>query len=112
MLEEVQCNLSGDLRLIEDKTVEVALPGPEEESQEELLTPEPCSYSGPLHYLNVGREEALREYESLFDSHISPEFMAGEYGVRELLLSDEAKNVFVPATWEGVKDIPGIHLEF
>ena len=112
MLEEVQDNLGGQLKLMADNNIEITLPGPEKESEEELLTPDPCSFSGPLHYLNIGRDEALKEYEALFDSHISPEFNADEYGVRELLLSDEAKEVFVPGTWEGVKDIPEIHLDF
>ena len=96
MLEEVQHNLAGELKLISDNNLEITLSGTEEESQEELLTPDPCSFSGPLHYLNIGRDEALKEYEGLFDSHISPELMAAEYGVKELLLSEEAKDVFVP----------------
>jgi len=112
MLEEVQSSLVGDLKLMGDHNMEITLPGPEEESQEEKLTPDPCSFSGPLHYLNIGRDEALKEYKTLFESHISPEVNAAEYGVKELLLSEEAKNVFVPATWEGVTDIPDIHLEF
>jgi hypothetical protein len=112
MLEEVQTNLVSELKFIADSSMETALPGPEAESQEELLTPDPCSFSGPLHFLNIGRDDALKEYESMFDTHISSDFSVAEYGVKELLLTEEAKEGFVPSRWEGVKGISDIHLDF
>ena len=67
---------------------------------EDEETPLPCSFSGPLHFLMMPRQEALDEYFSLFDSHIDP-------GMKEAtpiveLLRTLGSEVFVPIKWEGV----------
>jgi hypothetical protein len=38
---------------------------------EEEETPDPCSFTGPLNYLSMSRDEALEEYEGLLESHLS-----------------------------------------
>jgi hypothetical protein len=35
---------------------------PAEISPEELAKPEPCSFTGPLHYLSMSHEQAVQEY--------------------------------------------------
>ena len=83
----------------------------EDDAPEEVETGLPCAFTGPLHYLNMSREEALAEYEQLFEVHIEPHFAANSR-VLEILRSDKAKAVFVPERWEGIKGFPDLELEF
>ena len=72
----------------------------DEVAPEDEETPLPCSFSGPLQFLLVSRQEALDEYFSLFDKHI-------DAGMRDAtpiveLLRTLGSEVFVPIKWEGV----------
>ena len=67
-------------------------------SPEELLTPEPCSFTGPLVYLSVSHDEAVNDYHKLLDTHISEEFREAAPKLMELMQSDLALEVFVPKT--------------
>jgi hypothetical protein len=48
---------------------------PAEISPEELTTPEPCSFTGPLHYLSMSHEQAVQEYVLMLDEHISKDWI-------------------------------------
>ncbi len=78
-------------------------------AQEEIDTYDPCSFTGPLAYLTMSHEEAIENYFSLLDSHISPEFKEECPKVLDLMKSQLALDVFVPPTWTGIKAPP---LEF
>jgi len=84
--------------------LEVAAPEDED-------TPLPCSFTGPLHYLSVSRDQALLEYTDMFEKHIDPEF-ARRTNIKEFLLTEEAISVFVPVKWEGIKGMPPLELDF
>jgi hypothetical protein len=56
-------------------------------AQEEIDTYDPCSFTGPLAYLTMSHEEAIENYLSLLNSHISPEFMAECPKVLDLMKS-------------------------
>jgi hypothetical protein len=75
-------------------------------SPEELLTPEPCSFTGPLAYLSVSHDEAVKDYHELLKTHISEEFREAAPKLMELMQSDLALEVFVPKTWMGVNAPP------
>ena len=75
-------------------------------AQEEIDTYDPCSFTGPLAYLTMSHEEAIENYLSLLNSHISPEFMAECPKVLDLMKSQLALDVFVPTTWTGIKTPP------
>jgi hypothetical protein len=53
----------------------------------------PCSFSGPLYYLSKPHEEVVRDYESLFETHISEEWRK-DPEVMAILNSEEAKKRF------------------
>ena len=82
----------------------------EEESPEEKLTPEPVSFRDVLHYLTTPYPEAKKEYLGLLEEHVAPRF-AKETPIMELLSSNLALDVFLPQTWEGVKNIPLVWLK-
>jgi hypothetical protein len=75
-------------------------------SPEELLTPEPCSFTGPLAYLSVSHDEAVKDYHELLKTHISEEFRETAPKLMELMRSNLALEVFVPKTWMGVNAPP------
>lgn len=91
-----------ELRIPWEKVREVA---PEEED-----TPDPCSFSGPLHFLEQSHDESLEEYYTLFETHIDPEFRKAV--PIEKYLREIAVQVFVPQEWTGIKGIKEIDLEF
>ena len=98
--------LDGEDRLINPWTIE-----PDTEAPEELDTDLPCAFSGPLHYLSMSREEAIKEYKALMTTHVEKAFVEST-AVLDLLNSDLALDVFVPAVWNGILGIPDIELDF
>ncbi len=87
--------------------MEIAL---DEEAPEDAQTELPCSFPDALHYMEMSVEEAEKEFFSLFDSHIHPEFAARTSVVD--LMKTKGLRVFVPSNWEGVKGISPIKLKF
>lgn len=79
------------------------------DAPEDIDTPIPCSFSDALHFMEVGYDEAVTEFLSLFDKHISPEFRKATKV--DLLLQSKGKLVFVPSNWEGINGVPPIQLE-
>jgi hypothetical protein len=59
-------------------------------SPEELLTPEPCSFTSPLAYLSVSHDEAVKDYHELLKTHISEEFRETAPKLMELMQSNLA----------------------
>ena len=71
----------------------------DEDAIEDLETPMPCSFTGPLYFLSLSRQEALKDFHALFESHIDPGMAAATDVVNLLKEFDE---VFVPIKWTGV----------
>ena len=80
------------------------------EAPEDVETPMPCSFSAPLHYLSMPRDEAVLEYRSLFDLHVSKEF-AEKTEVLQTLMERYAQDVFVPEEWTGINGLDPIELD-
>lgn len=79
-------------------------------AKEDEDTPDPCSFSGPLHFLEQTHDESLKEYFDLFIDHIDPEFRKAV--PIEKYLREVAVKVFVPQEWTGIKGIDEVDLEF
>jgi RNase H-like domain found in reverse transcriptase len=82
------------------------------DSPEELSTPLPSSFSGPLYFLEQSHEKAMEIYFSQFDQHISPDFIAAIPEVISLLKSDLALRVFVPQSWTGLTGFSPLTIQF
>ena len=85
--------------------------GIEAESEEELNTETPCSFTAILNFMELPYEESLEVYKNSLDSHIG-EFLKSSKRLREILDSKEAKGVFVPKEWTGMKGFPELDLKF
>ena len=81
------------------------------ESEEELNTEVPCSFTEALNFMEVSHEEALKVYEESLDKHIG-DFLKSSKRLRAILESDMAKSVFVPSEWTGMKGFPELDLKF
>ena len=79
--------------------------GIEIESEEELNTEEPCSFTAALNFMEVSHEEALKVYEDSLDKHIG-DYLKDSKRLRTLLASESARRVFVPEQWTGIKVFP------
>ena len=85
---------------------------PEADAIEDTDTPEPCSFTGPLAFLNSTHSESVLEYYSQFEKHINPQFLAAIPELITYLKSDLVESIFVPKTWTGINNIIPIELEF
>ena len=85
---------------------------PYPEAIEDTQTPEPCSFTGPLAFLNATHSESVSEYYSQFTTHIAPEFLHAIPELLDYMKSDLAVSVFVPKQWTGITDITPLELEF
>ena len=81
----------------------------EEDAPEEVHTPEPCSFTGALHFMEMSVEEAKQEYFSQIEEHVSPEFRAATKVVE--LLKTKGVLAFIPSNWEGIKHIKPLELK-
>ena len=77
----------------------------EQEAPEDDEIGLPCSFSYALHYMEVSYEDALIEYEAMFEDHVSADFFKAVPELRQYL-SEEAVKVFVPTNWEGIRINP------
>ena len=98
--------LNGQDHLISPWTIE-----PDDEAPEELDTDLPCSFSGPLHYLSMSREEAIKEYKEQMSTHVETAF-AESTAAMKLLNSELALDIFVPSVWNGIVGVPDLELDF
>jgi hypothetical protein len=80
---------------------------PEGPCEEELITPDPLSFGEDiLHFMETGQDEAVKEYLASLPEHVSQgmqDACQGENGVMSLLQSAQAKRVFVPEEWLGMR---------
>ena len=83
----------------------------DEGSPEELSTVEPCSFPAFLNFLEVTHAEALRQYHEKLDEHIGP-LLKNTPGIKGVMTSQLALDVFVPETWTGIKGVEPINLTF
>lgn len=77
---------------------------------EESLCPEPVNFGFALHYLEIGHDAAVKEYEELLQTHVSPD-MISQTNVLHLLMT-KGLQVFVPKEWTGIKGIPPLKLKW
>ena len=77
---------------------------------EDEETPLPCSFTGPLHFLMMSRQEALDQYFGYFDTHIDPKMKESTPIVE--LLRTLGSEVFVPVKWEGVLGMEPIEFKW
>jgi hypothetical protein len=109
-IEMMQCHevsrLTAGDDLVNPWTQELDNTIPEEEDTEL-----PSSFSGPLHFLNMNREEAIEEYKSQILEHVDRDF-AKNSNVEEYLISEKALAVFVPEKWEGINGVAELELDF
>jgi hypothetical protein len=78
---------------------------------EELLFPDPCSFTGPLNFLGVDRKTVLDTYYGYLETNINPDFINACPKVIDFMKSDIALSVFCPTEWHGIRDIPLLDLE-
>ncbi|OXE36858.1 MAG: hypothetical protein CGW95_05120, partial [Phenylobacterium zucineum] len=81
------------------------------ESEEEINTEVPCSFTEALNFMEVSYEEALKVYEDSLEAHIG-EYLKGSNKLWAILQSDVAKKVFVPKEWTGIQGFPDLDLKF
>jgi hypothetical protein len=78
---------------------------------EEQFTPDPTSFPDDiLTYLSTSAEEARAAYITDLESHVTSAMREACPDVMDLLTSELALDVFVPASWTGISMHP-IHLE-
>ena len=82
-----------------------------DEAPEELEVPDPSLFRFASSFLGKTREEAITEFEDMFEEHISHEFRAAQ-PVEELLMRTKGVKVFIPEKWEGIKGIDPLEIKF
>ena len=82
--------------------------GPPNEAPEEEAVALPVQFEHASNFLGKTRAEALAEYYSMFEEHISKEIIAGTPIIE--LLKTKGVKVFVPHNWEGIKGIDSLHI--
>ena len=81
-------------------------------ASEDIETPQPCSFTGPLYYLGKPHLEAVQQYKDLINTHVSSQFLLAVPDLADFLTSDIALSVFVPEHWTGITGITPIDLQF
>ena len=89
-------NVSDSMELEPGQVVEWSN-GEQLESEEEVNTEMPCSFTEALNFMEVSYEEALRVYEDSLDKHIG-EMLSSSPRFRQILNSDIAKSLTCPST--------------
>lgn len=82
----------------------------DQDAPEDADTPEPCSFSDALHYMEMTPDEAREEFFGQFEAHISAEFRAATR-VEELLRTKGVR-AFIPYNWNGIQKIEPLELEW
>jgi hypothetical protein len=77
---------------------------------EELLVPEPCSFTGPIHFMNISHNDACIELKAMIDTQVDPTFLAHP-GMRELI-ETKLMQVCTPTTWAGIKGTPPLEFDW
>jgi hypothetical protein len=77
---------------------------------DDLGTPDPVQFEFSHSFIGKPRVEAIQEYRDLWAEHVHPDF-ARDTSVQELL-EGKAMQVFVPETWEGIKGVAPLNINF
>ncbi len=77
---------------------------------EEQEIPDPDSFSGALSFLEKSYEDSCKEYLEMLPERITPQFMKSTNVFQ--LLRTLGLEVFVPASWEGIRGVEPLRLEF
>ena len=80
------------------------------DAPEDADTPDPCSFTDALHFMEMTPDEAREEFLSQIPAHVSPEFRAATRV--EELLKDKGVHAFVPRDWTGIQKIEPLELEW
>jgi hypothetical protein len=84
----------------------------EEPCPEEDDVPEPCSFTQPLNFLGIPRQEVLDTYYALLLTNINPDLIHQCPQVMIFMRGPIALTVFCPETWGGIRGVPPLRLEF
>ena len=109
-IEEL-CALVEDLKNFPIDTILDAWSNPPEVCPEEEDTPDPLAM-GPdiLNFMEMPVEEARQEYFDLIDKQVTPEMLAAQPRVYDILTSPAALETFSPSSWDGLK-IPPVNFD-
>ena len=83
---------------------------PDELAPEDEETPLPCSFTSALHFMEISFEQALQEFKSQINEHVSSELR--KHTRVEKLLLEKGYRVFVPEKWEGINGLPPLELRW
>mmetsp|Transcript_10393 Transcript_10393/g.10015 ORF Transcript_10393/g.10015 Transcript_10393/m.10015 type:complete len:951 (-) Transcript_10393:1276-4128(-) len=84
----------------------------DEMAQEDIDTPEPCSYTLPLETIGVDRQTVLDDYYKIIIRNTDPELIKAVPDFLKFMTSDIALAVFCPVGWYGISGIEPIELSF
>jgi hypothetical protein len=80
-----------------------------DEAPEDANTDIPVQFGDALEFLGKPRDEALKDYYALHDTHLSDIMKSGS-DLPKLLATEMSEKVFVADEWSGVKGIPDLKL--
>jgi hypothetical protein len=78
---------------------------------EDEETPVPVNFGFALNFLEVGYDQAVKDYQGQYTSQVCAEFDKACPQLRALM-ETKGQHVFVPRNWEGVKHLPPLELEW
>ena len=108
MLKESTVNVNSVCEVIE-WDAPVWSNGSAEIAPEELDTPDPCSFSSVLAYMEVPYEQAKEEYFAMLPDHIGPA-LKDNAEILRILTSELAVDRFVPRSWTGIAGFPPLEI--
>lgn len=105
-----QATLDKTLSVLEVGDLIRPFPFKADEAPEDANTPLPGHFDDALYAMAVDIEERTRVYESLFESHVAPEFAAATPVIN--LLKTLGSEVFIARNWNGISGITPVEFEF
>jgi hypothetical protein len=93
-----------------DELIEPWAQGIDKEAPEEQEPPEPVQFEFAHSFLGKPRVEAIQDYRDLWTEHVHPDFVK-QTPILELL-ERKALQVFVPNSWEGIKGVAPLKINF
>jgi hypothetical protein len=84
----------------------------EEPCPEQDDVPDSCSFTLPLGFLGIPRQEMLDTYYALLLININPDFVRDQPQVIAFMKGPIALSVFCPESWKGIKGIPPLKIDF
>jgi hypothetical protein len=93
-----------------DELIQPWAQGIDKEAPEEQETPEPVQFEFAHSFLGKPRVEAIQDYRDLWAEHVHPDVVK-HTPILELL-EGKALQVFVPDSWEGIKGVAPLKINF